>query len=85
VLTSLPFYDQTKVVAVLDELRVMPDADRVVWDPVLMSILSACILQESFKLSAGFRSDEAFDEQRDRKSGLTHEIAGGGSGLKTLR
>jgi asparagine synthase (glutamine-hydrolysing) len=67
VLTSLPFYDQTKVVAVLDELRVMPDADRVAWDPVLMSILSACILQERFKLSAGFRSDEALDEQPDRR------------------
>jgi asparagine synthase (glutamine-hydrolysing) len=54
-LASLPFYDQRKVIALLDELPAMSEDARVGWDPVLMSILSACILQERFKLAAGFR------------------------------
>ena len=50
---SVPFYDQKKVVGLLDELPAMTDAGRVGWDPVLMSILSACVLQERSKLSVG--------------------------------
>jgi asparagine synthase (glutamine-hydrolysing) len=52
-LASMPFYDQKKVVGLLDELPGMSDDKRVDWDPVLMSILSACVLQERFKLEAG--------------------------------
>jgi asparagine synthase (glutamine-hydrolysing) len=52
VLGSLPFYDQRKVVALLDRLPAMTDGERVGWDPVLMSILSACVIQERFGLSA---------------------------------
>ena len=50
-LASMPFYDQRKVIALLDKLPAMSPADRLGWDPVLMSILSACILQERFKLA----------------------------------
>ena len=50
VLGSLPFYDQKKIVALLDQLPVMSDSDRVGWDPVLMSVLSACVIQEKFGL-----------------------------------
>jgi asparagine synthase (glutamine-hydrolysing) len=50
-LASMPFYNQKKVVTLLDELPAMSDADRVGWDPVLMSILSACVLQQRFKLN----------------------------------
>lgn len=50
VLASLPFYDQTRVVALLDALPTMSDGDRVVWDQVLMSALSACVLHARFKL-----------------------------------
>jgi len=49
-LASLPFYDQRKVVALLDDLPAMSNADRVGWDPILMSILSACVLQQRFNL-----------------------------------
>jgi len=49
-LRSLPFYDQKRVVALLDTLPTMSDGDQVVWDQVLMSILSACVLHERFKL-----------------------------------
>ena len=49
-LAALPFYDQKRIVALLDQLPVMTNADRVAWDPVLMSVLSACVLQERFRL-----------------------------------
>lgn len=52
VLRSLPFYDPKKVISLLDELPAMTEGDRVAWDPVLMSILSACVLQERFQLGA---------------------------------
>jgi asparagine synthase (glutamine-hydrolysing) len=52
VLASLPFYDQKKVVALLDRLPVMSDSDRMGWDPALMSVLSACVIQERFGLGS---------------------------------
>jgi asparagine synthase (glutamine-hydrolysing) len=52
VLASLPFYDQRKVVDLLDRLPAMSQADQVGWDPVLMSLLSACVIQERFELGA---------------------------------
>jgi asparagine synthase (glutamine-hydrolysing) len=51
VLASLPFYDQRKVVGLLDALPGMPEGDRVAWDPVLTSILSACMIQDRFGVS----------------------------------
>ena len=58
VLGSLPFYDQKKIVALLDQLPMMSDSDRVGWDPVLMSVLSACVIQEQFGLcSMAARND----------------------------
>jgi asparagine synthase (glutamine-hydrolysing) len=52
VLGSLPFYDQKKVVALLDRIPGMSDPERVSWDAILMSILSACVLQKRFQLGA---------------------------------
>jgi hypothetical protein len=52
VLASLPFYDQKKIIALLDRLPAMTDSDRVGWDPVLMSVLSACVIQERFGLGS---------------------------------
>jgi asparagine synthase (glutamine-hydrolysing) len=49
-LASLPFYDQAKVAALLDALPSMGEADRTAYEPVLMVLLSACNLQQSFKL-----------------------------------
>jgi asparagine synthase (glutamine-hydrolysing) len=49
-LASLPFYDQKKVVALLDELPGMSEAERLGWDPTLMTVLSACVIQERFGL-----------------------------------
>jgi len=50
-LASLPFYEPKKVAALLDELPAMADAERVGWDPVLTSLLSACVLHERFQMS----------------------------------
>ena len=47
---ALPFYDQAKVIALLAKLPGLTDLERIEWDPVLMSILSACVLQERFRL-----------------------------------
>jgi len=58
-LASIPFYDQKKVVALLDRLPAMPESDRTGWDPVLMSVLSACVIQERFGLASSV-AQEAF-------------------------
>jgi asparagine synthase (glutamine-hydrolysing) len=60
VLAWLPFYDQKKVVALLDRLPGMSNSDRVGWDPTLMSILSACIVQERFALGSKTAGRDAF-------------------------
>jgi len=49
-LARLPFYAPKKVAALLDRLPTMSDSDRVAWDPVLMTTLSACVLQQRFGL-----------------------------------
>jgi asparagine synthase (glutamine-hydrolysing) len=43
--------------SVLDELSAMSEVERVCWDPILMSVLSACVLQERFRLGS-----KAFDK-----------------------
>jgi len=52
VLASLPFYDQTKVVALLDGLPHLDDGERTAIDPALMMLLSACVLHDRFRLAA---------------------------------
>jgi asparagine synthase (glutamine-hydrolysing) len=49
-LASLPFYDQAKVATLLDGLPALGEADRTAYEPVLMVLLSACHLQQRFKL-----------------------------------
>jgi len=52
VLASLPFYDQKKVVALLDQLPELSESVRMRWDPALMSVVSACVIQERFRLGS---------------------------------
>jgi asparagine synthase (glutamine-hydrolysing) len=52
VLASLPFYDQAKVVALLDRLPTMDAGALTAADPVLMMLLSTCVLHERFGLAA---------------------------------
>ncbi len=52
VLASIPFFDQKKVITLLDSLHSMDDAAHVAIDPTLMILMSACVLQEGFQLSA---------------------------------
>lgn len=52
ILASIPYFDQKKVVELLDSLRSMDEGSRVANDQVLMILVSACILQERFQLAA---------------------------------
>jgi len=56
VLGSIPFFDQKKVIALLDSLPSMDEGGRVANDQVLMTVVSACVLQERFAL--GFTNRE---------------------------
>ncbi len=51
VLASIPFFDQKKVVSVLDGLQSADESSRVANDQVLMMVLSACVLHHRFRLS----------------------------------
>jgi asparagine synthase (glutamine-hydrolysing) len=50
-LAALPFFDRSKVVALLDRLPAMDGGTRTAFDPVLMILLSACALHDGFALS----------------------------------
>lgn len=50
--SSLPFFDRKKVYRLLDRLDAMDEAERGATDPVLMTALSACALQERLGLEA---------------------------------
>jgi asparagine synthase (glutamine-hydrolysing) len=52
ILASIPFFDQRKVVGLLDSLNTMDDGARVANDQTLMTLVSACVLHERFRLSA---------------------------------
>jgi asparagine synthase (glutamine-hydrolysing) len=51
VLASIPFFDQKKVVSVLDGLQSADESSRVANDQVLMMVLSACVLHDRLQLS----------------------------------
>jgi asparagine synthase (glutamine-hydrolysing) len=51
-LASIPFFDQKKVISLLDRLHTMDEGDRVAHDQILMILASACVLQERFQLAA---------------------------------
>ena len=49
---SIPFFDQKKVIGLLDRLDDMDEGARVANDQILMMLTSACVLQERFQLAA---------------------------------
>jgi asparagine synthase (glutamine-hydrolysing) len=51
-LASLPFFDQKKVVDLLDRIDTMDEGSRVANDQILMILVSACVLQDRFSLGA---------------------------------
>ncbi len=52
VFASIPFFDQRKVIALLDGLPAMSESSRVSVDQTLMFLLSAGVLQDRLRLSA---------------------------------
>jgi asparagine synthase (glutamine-hydrolysing) len=53
VLNCIPFFDQRKVVGLLDSLHAMDDGARVANDQILMTLVSICVLHERFRLGEG--------------------------------
>lgn len=51
-LASIPFFDRKKVIGLLDSLGTMDEGSRVANDQVLMLLVSACVLQDGFRLTA---------------------------------
>jgi asparagine synthase (glutamine-hydrolysing) len=51
-LASIPFFDQKKVIGLLDRLDNMDAGARLAYDQILMILTSACVLQERFQLAA---------------------------------
>lgn len=49
---AVPFYDKKKIIQILDRLPQMDRNEWLTWDPILMIILSTCVMQEQFKMSA---------------------------------
>ena len=52
VLGSIPFFDREKVIALLDGMDGMDEGSRIANDQVLMTLVSACVLQDRFRLAA---------------------------------
>jgi asparagine synthase (glutamine-hydrolysing) len=52
ILASIPYFNQKKVIGLLDCLHTMDESARVANDQVLMLLVSACVLQERFGLAA---------------------------------
>ena len=52
VLRSIPFFNQQKIIELLDALPEMDEGSRVANDQILMLLTSACVLQERFHLAA---------------------------------
>jgi asparagine synthase (glutamine-hydrolysing) len=52
IMASIPYFDQKKVVKLLDDLPAMDEAGRVANDQVLMILTSACVLHDRFRLAA---------------------------------
>ena len=50
-LASIPFFDRSKVVGLLDRLHTMDDGTRVANDQTLMTLVSACVLHDQFHLA----------------------------------
>jgi hypothetical protein len=51
----------------------MSDSDRIAWDPVLIYVLSACVLQEKFEMDLTTAGDDLLDEDSGRLTGLLTE------------
>lgn len=51
-MAAIPYFDQKKIVGMLDNLNNMDEGAQVAIDQVLMVLLSACVLQERFHLAA---------------------------------
>ena len=52
VMVSIPFFDQKRIVNLLDSLHKMDEGAQVAHDPILMLLVSACVFHDRFRLAA---------------------------------
>jgi asparagine synthase (glutamine-hydrolysing) len=52
VLAAMPFFDEQKVVSVLDTMHTGGENMRVASQQILMMVLGACVLQDRYRLAA---------------------------------
>jgi len=52
ILRSLPFFDQPKIVRMLDAMPKMDQMAHITNEQILMMVLSACVLQDRYRMSA---------------------------------
>jgi asparagine synthase (glutamine-hydrolysing) len=52
VLAAMPFFDERKVIGLLDRLHAMDEGLGVANDQVLMIVMSAAVLHDRFRVSA---------------------------------
>jgi asparagine synthase (glutamine-hydrolysing) len=50
VLAAIPYFDQRKVIDLLDRVETLDEGARVAFDQILMILVSACVLHEGFHL-----------------------------------
>jgi asparagine synthase (glutamine-hydrolysing) len=65
-LAAVPFYDQQKIVALLDRLPGMSETDLIAWDTILMSVLSACLIHKRFRLGSPLEEPSATELMTQR-------------------
>jgi asparagine synthase (glutamine-hydrolysing) len=75
VLGSIPFFDQSKVVGLLDSLHAMDEGARIANDQILMTLVSICVLHERFRLGDGPEGNEAGHETPIAKRTDTPDVA----------
>ena len=57
-----------------DRIPAMSDSDRVAWDPVLIHVLSARVLQEKFGMGLTTPGDDLLAEDSGPIPGLLNQI-----------
>jgi asparagine synthase (glutamine-hydrolysing) len=51
-LAAIPYFDRRKVIDLLDRVETLDEGRRVVFDQILMILVSACVLHKGFHLTA---------------------------------
>ncbi|MFK5947314.1 MAG: asparagine synthase (glutamine-hydrolyzing) [Methylococcales bacterium] len=70
-LAVLPFFDSLKVKNLLDLLPTMSHQNRMIYDPVLMVILSTCMLKDCFNIGENHRDESPLNSKKENIAALS--------------